>query len=241
MAQEPETGASDAAHADQAAAEIGDGAGDLELAGAELADLVAGSPGVAIGDVLAVAAELDQPERRGRGRPPGSPNRKNADMIAYLQARGHRDPWHTLSLIQSAGTMSLAKALGSPMFRPDGTPILERDGTPAYAPADPVKVLAIQKAAAEAILPYHHAKQPTQLGLELPAGEGYRRPVMAIGELNVTNVMIGETAAMSIHDAPGKIVEHQRVSEADSVRPEEGESHDAPEALRDKALSDKST
>lgn len=219
MAEEAETGASDAAHAELAAAELGAGAGDLELAGRELADLVSGSPGVTVDQVVAIAAELDEPERRGRGRPAGSPNRKNADMIAYLAARGHRDPWHTLSLIQSAGTKSLARVLGI---------------------EDRAKVLAIQVRAAEAILPYHHAKQPAQLDLALP-GQGHKRPIMAIGELNVTNVMLGDAAAMSIHDAPGKIVEHQAVSEAAGVRPDAGESHDGPEALRDKASSPSST
>jgi hypothetical protein len=53
-------------------------------------------------------------------------------------------------------------------------------------------------------MPYHHAKKPQQLDLALP-GEGYRRPLMQIGELR-GNVIVGAggTVGLSIFDQPEK-------------------------------------
>ncbi|MDP3241753.1 MAG: hypothetical protein Q8M69_15110, partial [Reyranella sp.] len=83
----------------------------------------------------------------------------NGDMVAYLAALGHRDPWVTLSMIQTADTGALAQTLA--MKRGDA--------------------LVLQLRAAEALMPYHHAKKPQQL--ELPVGD--KRPYMVIGEMNV--------------------------------------------------------
>ncbi|MER8460156.1 hypothetical protein NKH24_29510 [Mesorhizobium sp. M1300] len=59
-------------------------------------------------DALA-AAEIVASPARARGRPLGAANRKNGDLIRYLQARGHRDPMVTLSMIQSADFKELCK------------------------------------------------------------------------------------------------------------------------------------
>ena len=228
--------------------ELGAGAGgdpgswrpDAALPGRAVDDLLAGSPDVEAKDVLAVAAELVAAPRRGRGRPPGSPNRKNKDMLDYLQALGHRDPWLTLSMIQTADTMELAKAMGTPVIV-EGRPVKNLDGSIVYQPADPVKVLGIQKAAAEALMSYHHAKQPQQLDL-IPPGQGYQRPLMAIGELH-GNVTIGSAGqvGLSIFDAPTKTVENQAVSEADRVRHDDGVSHDTAKPLETNDNPDKSS
>lgn len=210
------------------------------LPGRDLADLLIGSPDVDAQDVLAAAAELIAAPRRGRGRPRGSPNRKNGEMIEYLAALGHRDPWLTLSMIQTADTMSLAKAMGSPVFV-DGRVKLDREGNVVFDPADPVKVLALQRQAAADLLPYHHAKQPTQLDLPI-GGEGFKRPLMQIGELH-GNVIVGDNGqvGLSIFDQPREIVENQALSEGESVRLEGGESHDARNALPAKASDAKSS
>lgn len=139
------------------------GDGDA-MAGADPAALVAGLP-IEDSDVLAMAAELVAAPRRARGRPPGSPNRKNADMIAYLAAKGHRDPWLTLSMIQTADTKALARALC----------------------VEPVAVLSIQERAATTLMKYHHAQMPQQVELALPTA----RPLMVIGEMNVNIVDAG--------------------------------------------------
>jgi hypothetical protein len=109
---------------------------DQALPGRDLADLLIGSPDVDAQDVLAAAAELIAAPRRGRGRPRGSPNRKNSEMIDYLAALGHRDPWLTLSLIQTADTVSLAKALGSPFLNAEGRPVKDLDGRVVYQAAE---------------------------------------------------------------------------------------------------------
>lgn len=129
------------------------------LPGADPLDLLAGSPDLDATDLLALAAEPVLSRRRARGRPEGAANRKNGDMVKYLAAHGHRDPWVTLSLIQTADTEKLAQTLS-----------MKRG-----------EVLGLQLRAADALMPYHHAKKPQQL--ELPAGD--QRPLMIIGEMNV--------------------------------------------------------
>lgn len=150
------------------------------LDGADPAELIAGLDDVDATDVLAMAAELVAAPRRARGRPAGAGNRKNADMIAYLAAKGHRDPWVTLSLIQTADTLELAELLGKPAFDKQGVPII-RDGKLVNVRADPLAVLAIQRQAADALMPYHHSKKPQQLDLVIPM----QRPLMVIEQMNV--------------------------------------------------------
>lgn len=178
---------------------------------ADLAAVLACSPDVADKTVLAVAAELAAIERRGRGRPAGSPNRKNRDMIAYLAQLGHRDPWVTLSMIQSADTRKLAKALGvdSPKLR--------------------MQLFAVQKAAAEALLPYHHAKMPTQI--ELPIGAA--RPQIVFGDGANVAIMTGNGSAAAEFLAPQQSEENQRVIDGDAVRGEDVSSHDQAKPLDD--------
>ena len=163
------------------AAQLGDSAPPAALPGADLADLIAGSPDVDAQDLLAIAAELVAAPRRGRGRPAGSLNRKSGDLIAYLRALGHRDPAVTLSMIQTADTMQLAMALRVPM-QEEGKVRKDVDGNVLYNPPNPMLVLELQRKAAEGLMPYHHAKIPQQL--ELPPGVA--RPVMIVGEMNVS-------------------------------------------------------
>jgi len=175
----------------------GDGgaaAADQALPGRDLEDLLAGSPDLDAGDVLAVAAELSSRERRARGRPAGSGNRKNADHIAYLAALGHRDPWTTLSLIQTADHGALCKALKA------DTPKLR------------VQVLNIQKAAAADLMPYHHSKRPQPV--EQP--DAPMRPVLLIGEMNVQQLSLD--GYMSAAEPPMKVVDNQGLGDSAAVR-----------------------
>ncbi|MER2536886.1 MAG: hypothetical protein ABTQ31_17170 [Rhizobiaceae bacterium] len=170
MAEDPKNGQSDA-HTPAA----------LGLDGPDPVDLLAGSPELDASDLLAMAAEPVLTSRRARGRPAGALNRKNSDMIAYLQALGHRDPWVTLSLIQSADTARLANILRVPLMK-NGKPQVSKAGTALYSTPDPAAVLALQMRAAEALMKYHHSAKPQQL--ELPVGD--KRPLMVIGEMNVS-------------------------------------------------------
>lgn len=166
------------------------------LPGADPADLIAGSPDLDAVDLLAVAAELSAAPRRARGRPAGSGNRKNGDMVAYLAACGHRDPWVTLSMIQTADTVALAREL----MLPRG------------------EVLAMQMRAADALMPYHHAKKPQQL--ELPVGD--KRPLMVIGEVNVA-IGLGGDGFMSAGLAPEILneINGRTVREGEAISHEE--------------------
>lgn len=206
-----------AAPGDQAAVE----AAGAALPGADPLDLLNGSPDLDASDLLSMAAELASAPRRGRGRPSGSPNRKNNEMIAYLQALGHRDPWVTLSMIQTADTRLLAQALRSPVMK-NGKQVVSKAGTPLFNAPSPMDVLAMQQRAADALMPYHHAKKPQQLDL---GDLGAKRPVMVIGEMNVA---IGnDLGFMSAGIAPdAKIVENQPLSEGDGVGENRPFSHD---------------
>ncbi|TPN57161.1 hypothetical protein [Mesorhizobium sp. B1-1-7] len=162
MTKEPDQGHPDA-HTLRGAAAIEAGA---ELPGADPLDLLAGLPDGEGDDVLALAAEIVAAPARARGRPLGAANRKNGDLIRYLAARGHRDPMVTLSMIQSADFGELCKMVG------------------AETAKHKIAVLGVIRGAAADLMPYHHAKKPQQL--ELPPGD--LRPLMVIGEMNVTQI-----------------------------------------------------
>lgn len=191
------------------------------LPGADPLDLLDGSPDLDASDLLAMAAEPVLSQRRVRGRPQGALNRKNADMIAYLKALGHRDPWVTLSTIQSADTMRLALALRSPVMK-NGKQVVSKAGTPLFNMPDPSDVLALQMRAADALMPYHHAKKPQQLDL---GDLGATRPVMVIGEMNVG--IASDFGFMSAGTAPGADIQgNQGLSEGDSVGENKVISHE---------------
>jgi len=162
MADDLDQGHRDA-HTPRAA---GDQAPPAELPGADPLDLLAGLPDGEGADALALAAETVAAPARARGRPLGAANRKNGDLIRYLQARGHRDPMVTLSMIQSADFGALCKMVG------------------AAGAKQKIAVLGIIRGAAADLMPYHHAKKPLQL--ELPPGD--RRPLMVFG--NVENMQV---------------------------------------------------
>ena len=100
----------------------------------------------------------------------------------------------TLSLIQSADFRALCALVGAETAKMK------------------VQVLKIQQSAAEAIMPYHHSRKPQQL--ELPAGE--KRPVLAIGELNVN--LVSHDGFMSAGVPVPQGEQNQRVIEVEAVR-----------------------
>lgn len=182
---------------------------------AELLD-VAGSPDALSLDVLGAAAELVAAERRARGRPKGAANKRNGDMLRYLQSLGHRDPLVTLSMIQTADTKALAMSLRSPVMK-NGKQQVSLAGTPLFNTPDFVEVLRIQQQAANSMLPFLYARKPQQV--ELPPGDA--RPVMVIGEMNVQQVT--NVAMMSAGEAPEQ---YQSLSGVEAVRDRKASSHD---------------
>lgn len=155
---------------------LGAMAADLAKQGREVA-LTGGAAenpgGEVVGDLFremdAEAADYDRstvaPKARGRGRPPGSPNRSTADLKRFLAARGYRDPLEFLAALYSADTRELAAAL-------KGMSVATVDFDQASA------VLEIQrKAAAEAVV-YLHSKMPLQVQHQGEAA----RPLIIINE-----------------------------------------------------------
>lgn len=143
---------------DELAASVARLAGALDQEGEQL-DLIAGSPDLDDFDTLAKAANQVASQRRARGRPAGSRNRRNGDVFDYLQQLGHRDPLVTLSMIQTADPVTLARALASPLLDDTGAPRQRPDGTPIMVPADPLKVIQIIEKAAADLAQYGYAKQ----------------------------------------------------------------------------------
>lgn len=180
------------------------------LPGADPLDLLAGLPDGEGEDVLALVAETVAAPARARGRPQGSANRKNGDLIRYLAARGHRDPWVTLSMIQSADFSALCKMVG------------------ASSAKHKLAVLGIMRGAAADLMPFHHSKKPQQL--ELPPGD--QRPVMIIGEMNVAAIGLDGfmSAGMPV------TVEGEKANEINgaNVRHRESVSHGEANALKSK-------
>lgn len=219
MPNEPDQGHHDAHTPREASAEDAWN----ELPGADPAALLAGLPDIDATDLLAMAAEPALTQRRTRGRPEGSLNRKNSDMIRYLAAKGHRDPWETLSLIQSADTMRLAMFLRVPM-QSDG--VIKRDakGDVLYNPPNPEFVAALQERAATTLMKYHHSAKPQQL--ELPAGD--KRPMMVFGNVEHMQVIADGDGFMSAGIMPG---EKANEINGDAVRVVGVQSHENAKPL----------
>jgi len=208
----------DATRRDEIAADIA--ALAQQLGGeAEQLDLIAGSPDLDDLDTLSAAANKIAGARRARGRPAGSQNRRNSAVFDYLDAMGHRHPAVTLSLIQTADTMELARALGTPMKDDDGHPYVDGQGRVIIQPADPLKVLAIQAKAAADLVPFdmakkHHIEKQTKLlhffmAGTLDAGQaaGEARGFSIFGEgekpneINGSAVRIGEGDPHEVSEA----------------------------------------
>lgn len=149
----------------------------------DLMALIDQAPDIDATDVLGATAELMTGPRRGKNRPNpfGGGSRRTRDRIAYLELLGHRDPLTTLSLIQTADTMQLAKALGSPAIGEGGRPITNLDGSVVMIPADPLKILAIQRQAAKDLAEWSYARPATEVDIR----HGAARPVMVIGQITV--------------------------------------------------------
>lgn len=211
---------------------VRDHAAEIAQADDAQLDLIEGMLDLATYDGLEQVAETSSAQRRARGRPKGSANRRNTLVFELLEAKGHRDMAETLSAIQSADTVDLANYLGAPMRDSKGrvirTPVRDHAGElvrdadgelvmeVVYAAADPVKVLAIQRQAAADLMGYKYAKKPQ--AIELPPQ--VQRPVMNIGTMNV------QQNNQTFMSAGGEIEGNQALSEAQAVRLPGDESHE---------------
>jgi len=124
----------------QIAAGVAELAGILDQ-GDDEPDLLDGSPDLLDLDGIAMAANQIAAPRRERGRPKGAANKRNDAVFDYLEKMGHRNPAVTLSMIQTADTKALAKALG------------------VDTPKGRLAVLQLQMKAAADLMPYRYAKK----------------------------------------------------------------------------------
>jgi hypothetical protein len=99
-------------------------------------------------DLLGRAAEKVNAQRRERGRPNGSHNRRNDEMFDYLEARGFKMPEIRMMEIISADPLQLAYALQGHTYGPI-----------AVGPEMLLEIIRMQLKAAEAMLPYKFAKK----------------------------------------------------------------------------------
>lgn len=237
LRENPGAAADRAAPGGDLAASVKQLAAELRDAGGDQLDLIEGSPDVLDLDTLATAANQVAAQRRARGRPAGSGNKRNAAIFDYLAALGHRHPAVTLSLIQTADTMALARALGTPMTDDEGHVLaqpLVQDGklvmdgkgepvmVPIIQPADPVKILAIQQKAAGELLPFDLAKKKE---LEVKRTDLH---LFVAGSLDAGGAAAEAARGLSIFGS--KVLENQPLTEATSVRLEEGQSHETENA-----------
>ena len=119
---------------------IGDPPGDEseQLSLIDNADDQANGLALAFG---ALGDDLDEP--RGRGRPPGSKNKRTEEWLAFLQSQ-YQSPLVALARTWTADTDKLAKQLGI------------KKG----------EAFEIQQSAAKAALPYWHQKQPMAVEID---------------------------------------------------------------------------
>lgn len=193
-----------AAPADDLGAAVAQLAGQLGDQGEQF-DLL-GDPPAPV-DTLESLADKSSAERRARGRPAGSTNKRNTQVFDYLEHIGHRDPVMTLSLFQTMDLRELAAMLGCKM----------KDAA------------ALQISAAEKLLPYKYAKRPTELHVQ---GDGSRRPVMVIGEMNVQLGGLSDEGFMTAGQPRSKTIDNQEVSEGESVRHDDDVPHETVKPLK---------
>ncbi|TCQ82604.1 hypothetical protein EDF68_101995 [Ochrobactrum sp. BH3] len=164
---------------------------------AEQLDLIDGSPDLENLDVLSLSANLVAKQRRERGRPKGSANKRNTQVFDYLEALGHRDPAVTLSMIQSANTTTLAALLR----------------------CDPIDVLKVQVKAAADLMPFKYAKKPLAVEVD-------KRNLHIFMAGNLGAVAPTSEGSNTLNMFGGNIVDNQPLSETDAVRHDKSKSHD---------------
>ena len=152
------------------------------------------------------AAELAGDGKRGRGRPPGSRNKRSKDVASFLLAMGYRDPMEALAAAYSADTGAVAEHL-SELRRRERARLIEAGHDPAKvhkalpAVVDPVEVWKLQLAAARDALPYWHARKSPE---ETPP-PNLPLPVMVIQNSGPMQVNVGDSTVMSAGLPPAEI------------------------------------
>jgi hypothetical protein len=163
-------------------------------------------------DVVGRVAESVNAQRRGRGRPAGSANRRNDEMFDYLEARGFKMPEVRLMELISADPRALAAAMSGTAAKPENMPFDKI-----------MEVLRLQVKAAEVMMPYKFAKKQ-ELKVEHSGGQVH---IMVAGAMSKPGDGTGGKAfdltggAVEITensgDAAGALVSQALVSHGDAA------------------------
>ncbi|MBL4768039.1 MAG: hypothetical protein JKY94_10045 [Rhodobacteraceae bacterium] len=157
-------------------------------------------------------ASMQGAEKRDRGRPKGSKNRKDADLIQYLMARGYHSPLEAGAALYNMNTKALALQIS--MWRAELRVELmasghiakeELDAILPSMPVDPMEVLKLQATVMAAHLPFWHSKQS---GDDAPPDQ--QRALMLFGDMNITQV--NQVRGMSAGRDP-KTIDNQSLSD----------------------------
>ena len=101
-------------------------------------------------DLVGRAAEQLNAQRRARGRPAGTQNKRNSEVFDYLEARGFKQPELHMAEIISADPVQLSAALAmSTTYGPVGVP-------PTWLV---LEIMKLQAKCAADLLPYKFAKR----------------------------------------------------------------------------------
>lgn len=135
---------------------------DLCARTADALEGAAGQPPATADDLFGLELEgfdgqvIKPPMPRGRGRPPGSPNRSTTKLREMLLARGYRDPMEWQAALITADPRELAAALAGGKVK---------DVTFAQA----LEVAKLQRAAASDLNPYFNQAMPKQVEVKTDA------------------------------------------------------------------------
>lgn len=122
---------------------------------------------------VAHVANIRDAAKRGRGRPPGSQNKRSTDLANYLLSMGYRDPALNLADLANADPLALALELtGVPLA--DGVEPREMMAAAIHAGALKradmyeaiVKAQAMIADANAELMPYFHAKKPQAIQVD---------------------------------------------------------------------------
>lgn len=214
MIDDTEIGALGGTHAGEnsgADPNAGDGAEILDAAEPDQPDLLVPDADWAH-DLPLDLASMQGSEKRDRGRPKGSKNKKDADLIQYLMARGYHSPLEAMAALYNMNTKDLAMQISK--WRVELATELAVEGGMSKddikellvsAPVDPFEVLKLQVQVARDQYQYWHGKVTPD-----DAPPDQQRALMLFGDMNITQV--NQVRGMSAGRDP-KTLDNQQVSD----------------------------
>lgn len=130
-------------------------------------------PGCLFAGPVRHVANIRDAAKRGRGRPPGSQNKRSTDLANYLLSMGYRDPALNLADLANADPAALALELGAIEVNPAMTAAEQlRDLVKNAKLTQQQVVFLIEKAYAmiddanAELMPYFHAKRPQAIQVD---------------------------------------------------------------------------